>query len=172
MKYRLLFPEDEVRYWASKYDYPGDEVIEGFARHSRRRGSLTKEELLELSRWKSRGRNLKRVERNAETFVKAVTATALSTKDERLKIEVLTLLSGVDWPTASAILHFWSKGRYPILDFRALWSLSIKKPNPYTFDFWWEYVGICRRLATKHHMKMRTLDRALWSYSKHKQPKR
>lgn len=33
------------------------------------------------------------------------TRVALSTPSERLRIEVLTLLDGVGWPTASVLLH-------------------------------------------------------------------
>ena len=64
---------------------------------------------------------------NAEGFVNAVTATALATPDERLRIEVLTLLDGVDWPTASVVLHFCHADPYPILDYRAIWSLASRR---------------------------------------------
>ncbi len=61
---------------------------------------------------------------NPEDFIKDVTHTALITPSERLRIEVLTLLNGVSWPTASVLLHFGYDNLYPILDFRALWSLG------------------------------------------------
>ena len=65
-----------------------------------------------------------------------VTRTAPSTSDERFRIEVLMLLRGVDWPTASVILHFAHGERYPILDFRALWSLGFENTPRYEIDFW------------------------------------
>jgi hypothetical protein len=102
--------------------------------------------------------------------VRAVTAAALATPSERLRIEVLTLLCGVKWPTASVILHFCSTDRYPILDFRALWSLNVNVPKAYGFDLWWEYTQFCRRMADEAHVSMRTLDRALWQFSKENQP--
>jgi hypothetical protein len=74
------------------------------------------------------------------------------------------------WPTASVLLHFAHVERYPILDFRALWSLSILKPKgQYKFQFWWEYVQICRNIADKRGVEMRMLDRALWQYSNENQ---
>lgn len=79
------------------------------------------------------------------------------------------LLDGVSWPVASVLLHFGSCDRYPILDFRALWSLRIKVPKQYDFGFWWAYTLYCRSLADEHNVSMRTLDRALWQYSKEKQ---
>ena len=95
---------------------------------------------------------------------------ALSTQEERTKIEILTLLNGVNWPSASVILHFFHNDLYPILDFRALWSLGIEKvPAQYTFVFWWKYVSYCRKLSLKHNIDMRILDKALWQYSKENQ---
>ena len=81
------------------------------------------------------------------------------------------LLDGVNWPTASVLLHFGARDPYPILDFRALWSLQVSVPKQYGFEFWWAYSECCRVLAKKHKVSMRTLDRALWQYSKEKQGK-
>jgi hypothetical protein len=69
------------------------------------------------------------------------------------------------------MLHFAHRDLYPILDFRALWSLGHEKPPAfYTFDFWWEYVQSCRARAKECGVSMRVLDRALWQFSKENQP--
>ena len=135
----------------------------------KKRGFLTKPEFLELCRWKSpRSKHL--VERNSVGFVEEVTRTALSTPEERLRIEVLTLLTGVGWPSASVLLHFAHVDPYPILDYRALWSLGIDHvPAAYDFDFWMAYTLFCRKLAAEVGVSMRQLDRALWQYSKENQ---
>jgi hypothetical protein len=118
-----------------------------------------------MCHWKT-PRSKPLVESNLPEFVQAVTQTALSTPDERLLIEVLILLNGVSWPTASVLLHFGYSNLYPILDFRALWSLSIDAATiHYDFDFWWEYTLFCRQLAAEAGVTMRNLDRALWQYS-------
>jgi hypothetical protein len=88
---------------------------------------------------------------------------------ERLQIEVLTLLDGVSWPTASVILHFFHSAPYPIVDFRALWSLKNKVPKRYGFNFWQKYTSYCRGLSKRAGVSMRTLDRALWQFSKENQ---
>jgi hypothetical protein len=82
---------------------------------------------------------------------------------------VLQILKGVSWPVASVILHFGKKDLYPILDYRALWSVGIKKPNVYNFELWISYVKYCRKLAKELNISMRTLDKALWQYSKERQ---
>jgi hypothetical protein len=141
-------------------------IEKDIAPRARRVGWLSKPDFLALARWKS-PRSQSRCASNSEDFIKAVTQTALSTQDERLRVEVLTLLRGVSWPTASVILHFAHKSPYPILDVRALWSVGVETPpSAYTFDFWQRYTKFCRELAVKCKVTMRALDRALWQYSK------
>jgi hypothetical protein len=132
------------------------------------RGFLTKDDLRMVARWKS-PRSSRHIEGNSEDFVQEITGFALSSTNERARIETLTLLDGVQWPTASVILHFFHQDRYPIIDFRTLWSVSLDVPTRYTFDFWQMYVNFCRELATQADLDMRTLDQALWQYSKENQ---
>ena len=167
--FRLRFPGARIKHWASRFsDSIENEVELEIPRRIRTQGYLEKPDFLRLCRWKS-PRSRPHVEKNPKGFIETVTATAFSTPDERLRIEVLTLLDGVDWPTASVILHFGHRDPYPILDVRALWSLGIEDPPNYSFEFWWAYTRACRRLARRHACTMRMLDRALWQYSKERQ---
>lgn len=54
---------------------------------------------------------------------------ALSVPTDRARIETLTLLNGVAWPTASGMLRFYHPGPDPILDCRALWTLGLEPPS-------------------------------------------
>jgi hypothetical protein len=169
--FRLQFDIASVRDLAAAYDIKKwkDDEVEAMGRIVRERGHYTKDEFLRVCRWKSPRTN-PRCDENQPDFVSAATATALATPDEQLRIEVLTLLRGVSWPTASVLLHFGHRERYPILDFRALWSLGIDPPPPeYTFEFWWDYSVCCRSMADEAGVNMRTLDRALWQHSKKNQ---
>ena len=58
---------------------------------------------------------------------------------------------------------------FPIIDFRALWSLSLEAPPSYNYDFWLHYTQHCREQAGRAGVRMRTLDRALWQYSQEHQ---
>jgi hypothetical protein len=107
---------------------------------------------------------------NSSEFIRDVTQCALSTPSERLRIEVLTLLNGVSWRTASVILHFFHRDLYPIVDFRAVWSVHGSVPSQYHYEYWWKYTKFCRDVARQAGASMRTLDRALWQYSKENQP--
>jgi len=167
--FHLRFSADDIPQWAGNYK-DSDDTPTRLGKMAKARGFITREEFLAIGKWKS-PRSRPHQERNEDEFVREVTGVALGTTGERLRIEVLTLLDGVDWPTASVLLHFAHHERYPILDFRALWSLSIEQaPSQYDFEFWSEYTRFCRDLADRAGVDMRTLDRALWEYSKENQP--
>jgi len=165
----LRFPEGDISDWANRYVYPREETTLLDLRPAiRRTGFLTKEQLRVVAKWKS-PRSAGHIEDNDEPYIREITSMSLSAKTERGRIEVLTLLDGVLWPSASVILHLFHKRKYPILDFRALWSVQENVPNQYSFDLWWAYVEYCRELAQRNHVNMRMLDRALWQYSKENQ---
>ncbi|MCB8968356.1 MAG: hypothetical protein H6660_15855 [Ardenticatenaceae bacterium] len=167
--FNLRFNPQEIPYWASRYHYlDEDSIAQKIAPRIKEQGFCTADDLTALCYWKS-PRIRSRCAANDPAYVQAVTHTALTTSYERLRIEILTLLSGVGWPMASVILHWGHRDPYPILDFRALWSLSTDSPPAYQFDFWWQYTQFCRNLAQQTGVSMRTLDRALWQYSKEHQ---
>jgi hypothetical protein len=166
----FIFDENNIHYWASRYDYPGDAEVEAAARENKKHGFLTSEEFLELRKWKT-PRSRKLCERNSGDLIREATGIALSAHCEELRIGTLLVLNGVSWPTASVILHFWHKDPYPILDLRALWSIGWDEPSTYTFDFWLKYTEFCRKMTKRNNVRMRILDRALWQYSSENQPK-
>lgn len=165
--FNLRFPEMAIGVWAARYDETNDDskVLEigAAARFS------TRPEFLTIGLWKS-SRPRKRCERNSSEYVREVTAAALGSRDPRFKIEVLRLLDGVDWPTASVVLHFCDRDAWPIIDFRAFWSL--RQPAPagrYSYTLWDAYTEYTRTLAARAAVDMRSLDRALWAYSRENQ---
>lgn len=170
---RLRFSENRIEYWAKRYvAKQGVKEEDAFLRLRDRileKRVLTKQQLLRVTHWKS-PRRAEEAENNKDEYVRAITGFALQTTNERARIEVLTVLSGVKWATASVILHFFHADKYPVLDFRALWSVCAKVPSRYTFAFWQEYYAFCRIIAGRNGHSMRTLDRALWQYSKEHQP--
>lgn len=168
--FNLQFDPKEIPIYAGRYPIEEDQLIESvIAPKVCAKGFFTRTELLEVCRWKT-PRSKPLVQSNPQEFVEEVSKTALSTTSERLRIEVLTLLNGVSWPTASVLLHFGHLDPYPILDFRALWSLGVDFSEiSYNFVFWRDYTQFCRKLANETGVTMRVLDRALWQYSKENQ---
>ena len=168
---KLVFSEKEINRFAKEYErkYPAEVEKEieltNLRPEVQRAGRLTREQLKKVAKWKAT-RAAGHANKNSEEYVREITFLAFSAKEERSRIEILTVLNGVGWPMASVILHFFHKDSYPILDFRALESVGSKQPRQYTFPFWWSYVEFCRALAHRNAVDMRTLDRALWRYSK------
>lgn len=167
--FRLRFPQEEIAYWAARNLSSNDgRLLERLAPRIRARGHLTRREFLEFCEWKTpRSRPI--VARNTSARIREVTSLALAASDDGAKIRILRLLDGVGWPTASVLLHFCDARPYPILDYRALWSLGYARPPTYTVEFWLAYTGFMRDLAIASGRSMRELDRALWQYSKDNQ---
>jgi hypothetical protein len=168
--FRLRFPEHDIAEWAARYSYAGsdDALLDRIRTVVLARGHLTRPEFLRVCAWKS-VRTKPRCRKNSAHRIETFTRAAFATSDEALKIDLLRLLDGVEWPTASTILHFCDARPYPILDYRALWSLGFAKPPKYTMEFWLKYLEFTRGLAAKAGLPIRTVDRALWQYSKEKQ---
>ena len=170
---------EDLKGLADKYSYrPNKEEPSVMKGKIDKQGHLTKKDLIELVDWKA-PRTVKKLKKNKDEYVKEITQITLTAKNERTRIEALTCLDGVGWPVASVVLHFFHKDRYPILDYRALWSVSMLKensstatPNRYCFDCWWEYVEFCRKTADTAGISMRQLDKALWKYSKEEADKK
>ena len=166
---KLRFPESEIRYWAERYKAGSTEAYFNEIKPKiQEQGCLDKELLKRVARWKS-PRRAGLIDRNDNDYIRDITSWAFGATSERAKIEVLRLLDGVEWRTASAILHLFHKDRYPLLDFRALWSIGLESYR-YSSSFWQEYVSFCRDIAHRNQVDMRTLDKALWQYSKENQP--
>ena len=142
-----------------------DECMEAMKPKVCKQGYLTKAQLKDVALWKSR-RRADYVDYNAPRDVMKITKQAFASKDPGEKIKLLDTLHGVGRSTASAILHWFDKECYPIWDFRALWSCSVD-PTPYcSVPRWKKYADFCSATARDYDVSKRTLDRALWHYSK------
>lgn len=160
----------KIAVYAARYAVTADREIETVvAPAARERGFLTVSDFYALCDWKS-PRSRQRVRSNPAARVEEATRLALSAVDDGLKAGILQLLEGVSWPTASVILHWCDRAPFPILDYRALWTLGLDAPPAYTLPFWASYVAFTRALAAKAGVDMRTLDQGLWQYSKEHQP--
>ena len=168
--FRLRFPECNMGEWAARFPNTGSDgdLLDHIRPLVLVRGHLTRPEFLEICAWKS-VRTKPRCRKNSAQRIETLTRAALATSDEALKIDLLRLLDGVEWPTASTILHFCDARPYPILDYRALWSLGYAKPPRYTMEFWLGYLAFTRDLAARLALPIRTVDKALWQYSKESQ---
>ena len=165
----LRFDPAQINNVAARYAYADDGPALAAGESARARGWYTKAEFLSIRRWKS-SRGTKRAETVDEVHLREASAAAIAAESPAFALGALVTLPGVREPVASTLLHFAKPDAYPILDRRALWSLSIDcGPHGYA-GLWPAYVALCRGLAQRHGVSVRVLDQALWQYSREQQP--
>ena len=172
----MRIPVEEIDYYRRKYSgYSYEERVESSLktqiqdRFKQGKYFLTRELFLGIANWKT-PRQRKNYEKNSSLLVAEVSRISFEDgRNEKIRIEILTLLDGVNYPVASTLLHFAFPNQYPILDFRSIWSLEMEKPSIYSFNFWWNFVEVMRQESTKLGISIRDLDKALWAYSKESQ---
>lgn len=160
---------DQVQHFAARYDLTYDDPVSKLVADVKQSGYLTKPELAIVGEWKT-ARIRSRLATNSEELVQDATRMALAATSPSVALHVPQVLFGVGMPVASTLLHWFHRDPFPIIDFRALWSLQIEPPSSYTLAFWEEYVACTRSLAITWQVDMRTLDRALWQFSADNQP--
>jgi hypothetical protein len=134
----------------------------------RKRGWLTKNELILVCRWKS-ARAMKLITSNHDHAIKTLTREALRTRSETRKIDVLTELNGVSMPMASALLMLTNPARYGVIDIR-VWEVLFKlravttKPRGtnFTFKEWYRLLMILRYFARHHKVSVRTIEHSIF----------
>jgi hypothetical protein len=134
----------------------------------RRRGVFTRAEFRRMCRWKSpRARLL--WEKNSPARITAVSRAVLATRDERVRMELLTSLTGVGVPMGSAILTLIDPRRYGVLDIRA-WQLlfairsvqSNRRGQGFTIAQWLDYLAALRSHARRLGVSARTVEYTLF----------
>ena len=177
MKMKLRFPESEIGLWANEYM---KDLSEGERNMEQRlidlkdkvqeRKYLKRNELFQIAEWKlqafARFNQAELTLKNCEEEVIEITKKTFAEKDDSLKLKYCVELHGVGEPVGSVILHLFDNNRYPILDKHALWSAGLPWEDRTSYPFWLDYVKFCREKATKNNVCMRSLDRALWKYSR------
>ena len=181
----LRFCESKISYWAEQYlpnlcsnrleAYNLEMKLTRVVDQVQVDGSLDLELLIDVAKWVRRP-SAGRVKKNkCESDVREITGRALKSQSVHVQWSVLTdkkvekTLYGIGPSIASAILHWFHKEPYPMNTKPARWSLCVGEDKDYSsFEFWHEYVSVCRNLAHRNSVDMRTLDRALWEYERQK----
>jgi hypothetical protein len=168
--FELQFPAAEIEALAGRFPALDDTPTIRLGAAARARGHYTRAEFLLVCAWKS-PRTRPKVRVNSARAVRAATSVALNPAScEQARVEALLALEGVGVPTASTLLYMAFPADYPILDVRALHALGQKPRSGYTIGYWLAYLDACRAIAAQHGVSLRTLDKALWQWSKEQPP--
>jgi hypothetical protein len=165
-RFALQFPPSELLTLADRYGYEQDNDALN-AGKSIANGDYSVATLKIIIEWKS-ARIAGLIEKNSAADVaKALRFATDKRTSEKWAIDTLCGLKGVGIPVASAILTMIYPRKYTIIDFRALEALGIKRGgDEETVDYYLEYLQACRSVANDCKVDLRTLDRALWQWSK------
>jgi hypothetical protein len=164
LQFKLAFDPSLIPELASRYSFQEDSGAL-LAGEQIRLGHYTRENLEQIFEWKTNGRGRSRIRKNTDEEIADALKLSLAAQTDRSAVAVLMGLNGVQVPVASAILTAINPERFTIIDFRALEALSIKPPY-ISVDFYLTYLKECRELAHRSDVPLRTLDRALWQWSK------
>ena len=164
-RFRLQFSPEEITPLAQRFPETDNHRALIIGAAVRARGHYMRDEFIEVCAWKT-PRSRPRVAANTEAAVIDATGRALASEDEATRFAAMLELHGVGAPTASTLLYVAFPDDYPILDVRALESLGVKNRSSYPISFWLEYLEACRTLARRSGVSIRTLDKALWQFSK------
>lgn len=162
----LIQAYNEQVSYAEREDY----LFNTIGKNIKNRGYLTKEELLEIVRWKS-ARAIRKAEVNSDEVVEKITKFAFSIDNEEVKIRVLTSLNGVSIPMASSILTIPFPESYGVIDIRGWQTLYILKLVNYSKEVfnerdWLLYLKTIRDLGKKVNLTPREIDKAIFMYDR------
>ena len=170
MRFKLRFDPIAIQNIAARYSFQED--IDALkAGEQIREGQCTRRNIERIFEWKTNGRGRSRLAKNSDEEIADALRLAIMAKTDRASVAVLVGLNGVQVPVASAILTAINPNRFTIIDFRALEALDVRDVH-ITIDFYLLYLNECRDLARNNNCKLRTLDRALWQWSKEQSAKK
>lgn len=138
----------------------------------KKQGHLTKDQAISILKWKS-PRPLKYYNMNSDEDFTKITRLSFTQKDEKIKIHILTALIGVKYPAASALLMFYDKTQYPIIDIRVwkqLYKNNLLTENPngqaFTLGQWNNYLTVIRQIANENGLTARQIEKRLFDYDR------
>lgn len=167
--FRPRISKDQAEVLAERYE-PSDDTPALKAGERIRSGGCSRDNLKVIFKWKTKDRGKSRLDKNSDQEIEEALQIATQAIQPRSAIAVLTGLTGVAVPVASAIMTAIHPDRYSIIDFRALETLD-SDIDTHSLEDYLKYLDYCIGLARKWGIPLRTLDRALWQWSKENPPK-
>jgi hypothetical protein len=177
--FQLQAPETELQELAEHYWKQAGEREQALekaafdAGESIRNGDFTLANLEAIVRWKSERAVQYLIGNSNEKIRRALVVATAPEASTETAMNALVELHGVDLPVASAILAAIYPERYTVLDFRVLEALGHARHDVHFYE---EYVAFCKRLAESNIVQpqsnlpaptpLRTLDRALWEWTR------
>lgn len=131
---------EELLFWKNKYDEEEDLYNKGDEEELRKifqeNNIVIKNDLVRIIKWKFQGgllgrqkRILKLLEDNEELFIEEVSKSAFKSKDDEVRLKLLSSIKGIGNALSSVILTFYDPQIYGVLDIHAWRGLFGKEPK-------------------------------------------
>ncbi len=169
----------EILRWAKKYDKddPASTQIEQqLGTRFRKNRVLNFEDLTTIAEWKFKEQEQKKtkvlnaITKNDNTALTRVSSQVFSVvgAEDAYRVSSLCMLNGVSPVLASAILAFYDPRSYGIFDV-AVWRalLGNEPPSLYTTQNYLRMLTALRKVASKHNLDARTVEKALFKKATH-----
>ena len=169
------FSKEDLIFWKEKYDKEEDSYNKGEEKTLResfnKKGFMSKEDLIKIMKWKFQGRLKGRQKRMLNlledcepSFIEKMSRESFQSKDDLIRITLLSNLPAVKNSLSSVILSFYDPISYGILDIHSWRELFGKEPKDIfsnkerVITFFKEL----RNLSQKTGLSCRDIEKALF----------
>jgi hypothetical protein len=148
--FQLQFDPSQIATWAAEYDAAGDDAALAAGRRIGSGDFDADKDLQIIVEWKAGRRPLHHLSANKTPEKAEALRLAITAKTDRSAVAILTGLSGVSVPVASAILAVLNPDRFTVIDFRSLEALGIPRTmTDRSIGLYLHYLAFCRPFAKK-----------------------
>lgn len=152
--------------WAGDYGANYDaKVLTEIGPRVHQRGYYDRYDLLEVGRWKARGRTQSLLKKNSEKEIRDITKMALEAELPYQHL-IRTLLKGIQVPTATALLMVWDQDRHTVIDVNAIKALSVHRKVSTRHPSYPDYLKVCKEISRRWDRPLRKVDQALYEYGR------
>lgn len=167
--------KEEILQWANRYDieFPDwTKTEKDLGDKLRATKELTKEELLEIVRWKFKGqiwldKRVKSASNNDDDKVRKISKDVFNSSDDSFRMDNLQRLNGVGGAVASTILTFYNPEYYGVFD-RHVWRgfFGAFPKNVYlwtTENYLKKLLPRLTEIAKEYNLNVRTVEKAYFT---------
>ncbi len=167
--------KDELLFLRNRYDQEEDLYNKSDEEELRKRFHknrfITKQDLTKIIKWKFQGRLTGRQKRILnllndveESFIEEISKSAFKSKDDGIRLKLLSSIKGVGNALSSVILTFYDPQNYGVLDIHAWRGLFGKEPNDIFSnpDQAMKFFKKLRKISSETGLSCRDIEKAIF----------
>lgn len=164
-----------IIFYRDKYDREEDQYTRGDEKDLRDRlrqnNHLTKEDLMQIIKWKFQGRLagrqkrfLRMIEDANDPFIRNVSKLAFEAADDETRIKLFCVIKGIGTALTSVILAFYDPDNYGIMDIHSWRELFGKEPNDLfsSHRYLLRFLNKLREISKEVDLHCRDIEKALF----------